>query len=173
MNDTAANQMSEEQAADLNRLMAAVGEPEAAQQQQVLAEQEEAQQATSGLASQNAQALEVLIGLAGPTLTAFGFPSVERVLGTVDDNTGCTKGQMLAGVWSAVLAKHGVDLGELGGQWKEEIAAVCVTLPIGAAIYKGIQNDCRQEAEPEPVGTLPKAPAVRAVQVDGVAVVHQ
>jgi hypothetical protein len=173
MSDQVENDMSAEQAADLQRLMAAAGEPDVAAQQQVLAEQQEAQQATNGVAAQNAQALEVLIGLAGPTFSTFGFPSVERVLNTLDEGTGCTKGQMLANVWSAVLAKHGVDLGELGGQWKEEISAVFVTLPIGFAIYQGIKNDCRPGDGPAPAGTAPQAAALKAVQVDGVAVVHK
>lgn len=173
MSDENNSAVSAEQAADLQRLLAGAAEPEAEQQQQVLVEQEEAQQATAGLAEQNAKALEVLVSLAGPTLGAFGFPSVERVLNTVDDNTGSTKGQMLAHVWSAVLAKHGVDLGELGGQWKEEIAAVFVTLPIGAAIYKGILNDCRPVDSPAPAAAAPQAAALKAVQVDGVAVVHK
>lgn len=173
MSDETENTMPAEQAAELQKLLLGAAAPEAELEQQALAEQEQALQATNGVASQNAQALEMLIGIAGPTLSTFGFPSVERVLNTVDEGAGCTKGQMLAGVWSAVLAKHGVDLGELGGQWREEIAAVVVTLPIGVAIYQGIRNDCRPKSDQEQVGAAPQAHALNAVQVDGVAVVQK
>jgi hypothetical protein len=167
------DEISGEQAADFQRLTRAAQEPEAELAQQ---QEQEQEQVVGGLVEKNTKALGMLLDLAGPTLDGFGFPTVGRVLNVMDQDTGQTKAQMLAGVWSVVLAKHGVDLGELGGQWKEEIAAVFVTLPIASAVYKAVMYDCKpkekaqqavpaaQQATPAVtvMGTPPEAVAAAA-----------
>jgi hypothetical protein len=157
------DEISGEQAADFQRLTRAAQEPEAELAEQ---QEQEQEQVVGGLIEKNAQALGMLLDLASPTLAEFGFPSVGRVLTFRDPATGQTKAQMLAGVWSTVLAKHGVDLGELGGQWKEEIAAVFVTLPIAGAVYKAVLHDCKPKEKAQQA--VPAAPqATPAVTVMG------
>lgn len=91
------------------------------------------------LIDQNTQSLGMMLELAGGTFGVVGFPSVAAVL--TPENKAA-----LAGVWGPVLTKHGINLGDLGGAYKEEIAAVVVTFPIAMAIAKGIRTDAAARA---------------------------
>lgn len=134
----------------LENQAAALDAETAAQGPEAQAAQAEAAEAMA-LVDQNQQACGMLLALAGQTFGIVGFPSVASVL-TED------KRAALAAVWAPVLTKYGVNLGDLGGAYKEEIAAVVVTLPIGLAIARAIKHDADARAKAiEPPGD--QAPA--------------
>ncbi|PJC99792.1 hypothetical protein GQ37_005650 [Janthinobacterium sp. BJB1] len=140
-------EMSGEQAADLQRLVSAA---EAQELDAEKSQQVEVERIGNELMDRNAQGLSMLIDLAGPTLAQFGFPSVAVVLGYKDES-GMTRGQMLASVWAPVLTKYGVDMAELGGTYKLEITAIFVSLPIVKALRDAVMHDVsvRRAAEAE------------------------
>jgi hypothetical protein len=117
--------------------------------------QAEAQAEVMLLADKNLAGIQMMLDLAGGTFGAFGFPSVAAVLSP-------DKKAMLAAVWSPVLTKYGVDLGELGGAYKEEIGALMVTAPIAVAIWAGLKADAASRAkaaEPAQPAAVEGAPA--------------
>lgn len=152
-------EMSGEQAADLQALMASAVEPEneAAQVQQA-----EVERVGNELMDRNAQGLGMLIDLAGPTLAQFGFPSVSLVLGFKDES-GQTRGQVLASVWAPVLTKYGVDMTDLGGKYKVEIMAVFVSLPIAKALRDAVMHDVAAKRAAEALKPGQQAPKAEEV----------
>ncbi|MGK5023108.1 hypothetical protein [Janthinobacterium sp. LB2P10] len=153
-------EMSGEQAADLQRLMSAAEtqENDAEKSQQV-----EVERIGNELMDRNAQGLSMLIDLAGPTLAQFGFPSVAVVLGHKDDS-GMTRGQLLASVWAPVLTKYGVDMAELGGTYKVEITAIFVSLPIVKALRDAVMFDVSVRRAAEAAKQGPQAPKAERVR---------
>lgn len=145
-----------EQLADLRRLQLAAGEPNADLQAMEDAEaaQAAAEQATH--ADQNSQAVRMGLDIAIPFLCKL-YPSLE----TIYDEQARAAIAMTVG---PVLTKHGIDLGDVGGRYREEIAMVVVCGPIAMATYQGIKADveAREKRAPKavaiaPVGEPPKA----------------
>lgn len=155
-NDAAA--MAPEQAADLRRLQLAAGEPNAELQAMEDAEaaQAAAEQAAQG--DQNSQAVRMGLDIAIPFLCKL-YPSLE----TVYDEQARAAVAMTVG---PVLSKHGIDLGDIGGRYKEEIAMVLVCGPIAMATYQGVKADveARDRRMPKAVASTPAAQAPKAAE---------
>lgn len=145
MADTkAAPAMNPEQAADLAALESAASQPQPGLQS-------DAPLAAPGRAELQAE-LSALFMLAAQTVGTI-YPSVKDTLNTQATDT-------LAAVWAAVCNKRGWLQGGIGGEYAEEIAAAAVTLPLGFALYKGIQSDIaarKKEDKPAPAIDAPEA----------------
>lgn len=87
---------------------------------------------------QNTGQVRMILALAVPILGKL-YPSIEDIY------TEPTCDQVAAAL-GPVLTKYGVDLGDLGGKWGEEIAAIMVCGPIAFATYKGIMADIAARA---------------------------
>lgn len=83
--------------------------------------------------NQNTGQVRMILALAVPVLGKL-YPSIE----TIYTDPACDQ---IAATLGPVLTKYGIDLGDLGGKWGEEIAAIMVCGPIAFATYKGIQAD--------------------------------
>jgi hypothetical protein len=145
--------MSDEQAADLRRLELSAGEPDVEQQQAAeLQAQDEAQQVAAA-ADKNTASVALMLALAVPFLGKL-YPCI------IDIYTDEAQAAM-AGTLGPVLTKHHINLGDLGGEYKEEIAAVIVCGPIAWATYTGIKADIASRAQQVPkavASNLQKAP---------------
>lgn len=131
-----------EQAADFARLMRAAGEPDADQAAQDAADQAQQDQQAAQAIDQNSEGVAMFLGLAVPFLGQL-FPSIP---GIYTDQAQAAMAMTLG----PVLTKYGISLGDLGGAYKEEIAAVLVCGPIAWATYKGIMADIAARAAPVP-----------------------
>lgn len=152
--------MPDEQAAHLRALEQAASEPDQAVAQ--LAEKEAAAevQAEQSLSEKNAAALSMFCELLVPTLDKFGYTTVAGVIAApADDMPDMTNGQALAAVWAPVLAKYGINLGDMGDKYKLEIVAVMVTVPIAKAIYGAMKTDT---GKPAPRAAAPQVEAAAA-----------
>lgn len=89
--------------------------------------------------------------------------TVGTIYPSVKENCNQQAIDALASVWSAVCNKRGWLQGGIGGEYAEEIAAAAVTLPLGFAIYKGIQADIqsrqRDTKQAEQPSIAPSMPA--------------
>lgn len=146
-----------EEAASLAALTTMAGAADA--QAQKAADQQQAQEdaALLSLEQENEQALMLVAELATPVFTTFGFPAVAEVL-REPHAAGPTNGQMLAKAWAPVLTKYGVSLGDLGGQYKAEIGALMITMPIAGALWAAVKADSARTAKPLPKAVAKAAP---------------
>lgn len=85
---------------------------------------------------------------------ALAVPILGRLYPCIADIYTDPTCDQLASVLGPLLAKYGINLGDLGDKWGVEIAAVMVCGPVVMATYKGIQTDIAMRADP-----LPKASA--------------
>ena len=143
--------MSEEQAADLRRLQLAADEPN--KELQALEDAEAANQAAEVAAQvdQNSNAVRMGLDIAIPFLSRL-YPSLAEVY--TEEARG-----MVAMTVGPVMTKYGIDLGDVGGRYREEIAMVVVCGPIAMATYQGMKADIEAREK-----RVPKA--VAAKQVD-------
>jgi len=143
--------MSEEQAADLRRLQLAADEPN--RELQALEDAEAASQAAEMAVQvdQNSQAVRMGLDVAIPFLCKL-YPSLETIY---DEGAR----QAVAMTVGPVMTKYGVNLGDVGGRYREEIAMVMVCGPIAMATYQGMKADIEAREK-----RVPKA--VAAKQVD-------
>jgi len=135
------------------------GEQAAASPEAVQAAQEA--QVVMGLEEQNQGAIALILGTAVPVLCEI-YPSLAGVY-TED---AC---QRIVGAVSPVLAKHGVDLSQWGGAYKEEIGAAMVCVPIAWATVQAVKADieAREAAKgPRTVG-VQQTQAQKAALVPG------
>lgn len=139
-----------EQLADLRRLQLAAGEPNADLQAMEDAEaaQAAAEQATH--ADQNSQAVRMGLDIAIPFLSKL-YPSLAEIY------TDEAKGAVAMTV-GPVLTKYGIDLGDVGGRYREEIAMVVVCGPIAIATYQGMKADIDARVKPVPKAVASKVP---------------
>lgn len=148
--------ISAEQSADLRRLMLAADQPNAELQALEDAEAANAAAEQAAQADQNSTAVRMGLDIAIPFLTRL-YPSLEDIY----DEQARTAVAMTVG---PVLTKYGIDLGDVGGRYREEIAMVMVCGPIAMATYQGIKSDieAREKRVPKavvakPAGAAPKA----------------
>jgi L-fucose isomerase-like protein len=134
--------MSAEQAADLRRLQLTAGEPNAEMQELEDAEAAQAAAEQAAHIDQNTSAVRMGLDIAIPFLARL-YPSLAEVY-TEDARAA------VAMTVGPVLTKHGVDLGDIGGQYKEEIAMVVVCGPIAMATYQGMKADLAARTAPVP-----------------------
>ena len=88
--------------------------------------------------NQNTGQVRLILALAVPVLGKL-YPCIEDIY---TDPT-C---EQISAVIGPVLTKYGINLGDLGGKWGEEIAAIMVCGPIAFATYKGILADIASRA---------------------------
>jgi hypothetical protein len=112
---------------------AAASSPEAMQAAQEL-------QVAMSMGEQNAAAVGGMLELALPLICPL-YPSLEAVY------TPEVRAQV-AGTLGPLLAKYGVNMEDMGGRYREEIAAAFVCGPIAIATYKGIKADIASRADP-------------------------
>ena len=156
MDDDTKQAMSDEQAADLRRLEMSAGEPDLEQQQAAQLEEQQAAQEVAAAADQNTKSVALMLALAVPFLGKL-YPCI------IDIYTDEAQAAM-AGTLGPVFTKHHINLGDLGGDYKEEIAAVMVCGPIAWATYAGIKADIATRAQ-----QVPKAVASTAQQAPKIA----
>jgi hypothetical protein len=151
----------DEEAASL-RALGAMANAEDVQARE-LADQEQAQEdaALLSLEQENEQALMLVAELATPVFLTFGFPAVAEVLRELHA-AGPTNAQMLAKAWAPVLTKYGVNLGDLGGQYRAEIGALMITMPIAGAVWNAVKADTTRKANPVPKAVVEAAPPTPA-----------
>lgn len=135
------------------------GEQQALSPEAVQAEQDAL--AVVGLADQNAGALALILGTAVPILSKL-YPSLEAVY----TEEAC---QSIVGSVSPVLAKHGVDLSQWGGAYREEIGAVMVCAPIAWATVQAVKADitAREAANAQQAVGVQKTAAQKAALKPG------
>jgi hypothetical protein len=95
---------------------------------------------------QNAEGVAFGLSLALTVLAPI-FPSLEGVYPEAVRN-------QVAQSLAPVLTKYNVNLADIGGNWKEEIGAAIVCVPIALATYKAIRHDLdakEQKPEEKPV----------------------
>jgi hypothetical protein len=149
----------DEEAASLRALEGMAGQEDAAASALASQEQAQADAQLMSLEQENEQALMLVADLATPVFAGFGFPTLARVLQDQNEGSGLSNAQTLAKAWAPVLTKYGVSLGDLGGQYKAEIGAVLVTIPIGTALWQAIQADAGRKQKPVPKAVEQAAPA--------------
>ncbi|WP_373986986.1 hypothetical protein [Duganella sp. BuS-21] len=108
--------------------------------QAVQAAQEEAMVMT--MADTNGRAVAGVLEMAAPLIEPL-YPSVAAVY-TPDV---CAQ---VGGALGPVLAKYGIDLGEWGGKYKEELTALFVCVPVALATVKAIKEDIAARTPAEP-----------------------
>lgn len=133
----------------------AAASPEAMIQAQ---QQTEEQAAASSLLEQNAKAIYAMTDLAMPLLGKL-YPSIPDAVPDKDRQT-------LAGVWAPVLTKHGINLADMGGKYKEEIAAVVLSLPIVLAAADAIRTDIAERAKKKPLDVKANDKPIQAQPVE-------
>jgi hypothetical protein len=101
----------------------------------------QAEAAALSMADQNSQAVFGIFELALP-IVGEAFPSLNTIY------TEEARGK-IAAVLGPLLAKYGINVHEVGGRYKEELAAGFVCVPIAIATYKGIKADIAAR-EPAP-----------------------
>jgi len=146
-----------EQAADLRRLQLAAAQPNAELQALEDAEQKQADADLAAQVDQNSQSVRMGLDIAIPFLSKL-YPSLTAIY----DEKARSAVAMTIG---PVLTKYGVDLGDVGGRYREEIAMVVVCGPIAMATYQGIKADVEARTTPvpkavasTPAGAAPEAP---------------
>jgi hypothetical protein len=109
------------------------------------------------LADTNTEGVCMIIDIALPVVGEM-YPSLTAVY----TPEACGR---IAGALGPVLAKYGIDLGELRGRWGEEILAALVCWPIAKATYAAIKHDIAVANGKEPVAVPAAAPAPPAAKV--------
>jgi hypothetical protein len=106
----------------------------------------EAQQAADvmSMADMNTRAVAGVLEMAAPMIAPL-YPSVAAVY----TPAVC---EQVGGALGPVLAKYGIDLGEWGGKWKEEITALFVCVPIMLETVKAVKADIAARVPPPAVG---------------------
>ncbi|SHL45248.1 hypothetical protein SAMN05216428_102448 [Nitrosospira sp. Nsp11] len=117
---TSTEDVSSEQASDFAALRAAVDEVEPVTV---------AEQSGPGLADELSGYIMLFVSVAKPALPSLGVIYTGEVVGAA------------AAAIASVCEKHGWLQGGLGGEYKEEIAAAMVLLPLGYATYRGVKSD--------------------------------
>jgi hypothetical protein len=120
---------------ELDGLEAAAGAIDAdvaAQAPGAVAEAQEEAQAAS-LADNNGRMVAGVLEMAAPMIAPM-YPSVAAVY-TPDV---CAQ---VGGALGPVMAKYGIDLGEWGGKYKEELTALFVCVPVALATFKALKAD--------------------------------
>lgn len=153
-----AGAMSAEQSADLRRLMLAADEPNAELQAVEDAEAARAAAEQAAQVDQNSNAVRMGLDIAIPFLSRL-YPSLEAIY----DEQARTAVAMTVG---PVLTKYGIDLGDVGGRYREEIAMVMVCGPIAVATYQGIMTDVGARKKPVPKAVAAQ-PADEAPKAEG------
>jgi len=115
------------------------GEAVAASPEGMMQAQEEAQALT--LADNNGRMVSGVLEMASPMIAPL-YPSVAAVY----TPEVCAQ---VGGALGPVLAKYGIDLGEWGGKYKEELTAAFVCLPVALATVKAIKTDIAAKTPPE------------------------
>jgi hypothetical protein len=92
------------------------------------------------MAEQNAAAVRGMLAVAIPLICPL-YPSLEAIYSP----DVCVQ---LAVTLGPLLAKYNVNLEDMGGKYREEIAAAFVCGPIAIATYKGIKADIASRAGP-------------------------
>lgn len=106
----------------------------------VIQAQQEAEAMT--LADSNGRAVAAVLEMASPMIAPL-YPSVAAVYTPeVCANVG--------GALGPVMAKYGIDLGEWGGRYKEEITALFVCVPVALATMKALKADVAARTPPDP-----------------------
>jgi len=153
----AAPAMPAEQLAELRRLELGANEPNNELQAMEDAEAAQAAAEVAAQADQNSNAVRMGLDIAIPFLSRL-YPSLAEVY--TDEARGA-----VAATVGPVLTKYGIDLGDVGGRYREEIAMVVVCGPIAMATYQGMKADieAREKQAPKavaakPVSEPPKAP---------------
>jgi hypothetical protein len=155
----AAPAMSEEQAAELRRLQLTAGEPNAEMAALEQAEADKAAAEQAAQVDQNSQAIRMGLDIAIPFLSRL-YPSLAEVY---DDGA---RGAVAMTV-GPVLSKYGIDLGDVGGRYREEIAMAVVCGPIAMATYAGMKADieARERRAPKAVASEAQQPPQQAEMV--------
>jgi hypothetical protein len=98
-------------------------------------------------ADQNIASVALILALSVPFLGRL-YPSLLVVY--TDEAQGAVSATL-----GPVLTKYGINLGDMGGRWKEEIAAVAVCGPIAIATLEGIKADiaAREKHVPKAVAS--------------------
>lgn len=149
----AAPAMADEQAMDLRRLKLAASQPNAELQALEDAEAAQAADEQAFQIDQNTGSVRMGLDIAIPFLSKL-YPSLADIY--TDEARAA-----VAMTVGPVLTKHGVNLGDIGGQYKEEIAMVAVCGPIAMATYQGIKADiaARERQVPKAVASEAKQAA--------------
>jgi hypothetical protein len=133
-------EMGEGGGAELNAIIMQAGmvdgladaaSPEAMQQAQEM-------QIVVSMAEQNASAVAGVLSLAIPLIAPL-YPSLEGIY----TPEVCER---VAASLGPLLAKYGVNMEDMGGKYREEIAAAFICGPIAVATYKGIKADVEARA---------------------------
>lgn len=114
----------------------------------VQAAQEMAQAMT--MAETNGRTVAGVLEMASPMIAPM-YPKVAAVY-TPDV---CAQ---VGGALGPVMAKYGIDLGEWGGRYKEELTALFVCVPIALATFKALKEDVADRAPPEKLASGDLAP---------------
>ena len=108
----------------------------------IIAQQEEAAALDQG--TNNGKALRLMLGLGVPLLGKL-YPCIVEIY-TEEAQ------EQVADSLGPVLTKYGVDLGDLGGAYREEIAAAIVCVPLALATVAGMRADIAARAAQAPKG---------------------
>lgn len=125
------------------------GEAAATAPEAVAAAQEQAM--VVSLADSNGRMVSGVLEMVSPMIQPL-YPSVAAVY-TPDV---CAQ---VGGALGPVLAKYGIDLGEWGGRYKEELTAIFVCLPVAGATVKALKADIAAKEEAGKPVIEEKAPA--------------
>ncbi|MTV36274.1 hypothetical protein [Duganella radicis] len=115
----------------------------------------EEQQVLLSVADENKRGVLLVLGTALPVLGKL-YPSL---LAVYTDEAQAA----IAETVGPLLAKHGIDLKDFGGNYREEIAAALVCGPIAWATVQAVKADiaARAEAPQQPAKPLPAGPAAK------------
>lgn len=141
--------MADEQRANLAALEMGAAQPD---QAAALIESAEAD-AQAAAQGANTGQVRMILALAVPVLGKL-YPCLIDIY----DDTTC---EQVAGTLGPVLTKYGIDLGDLGGKWGPEIAAIMVCGPVAFATYKGIMADIASRGAQVPKAVASTAPQGR------------
>lgn len=111
-----------------------------AQAPQAMADAQQAD-AVMTLADTNGRAVAGVLEMAAPMIAPL-YPSVAAVY----TPQVC---EQVGGALGPVMAKYGIDLGEWGGRYKEEITALFVCVPVVMATMKALKADVAARAAKE------------------------
>lgn len=107
------------------------------------------------LADVNGRTVTGVLEMAAPMISPL-YPSVAAVY----TPEVCAQ---VGGALGPVMAKYGIDLGEWGGRYKEEITALFVCVPVALATLKAIKADVAARAPQTPKEIEAQAMAGAAV----------
>lgn len=108
----------------------------------------EEQQVLLSVADENKRGVLLVLGTALPVLGKL-YPSLQAVY--TDEAQAA-----IAETLGPLLAKHGIDLKDFGGNYREEIAAALVCGPIAWATVQAVKADIAARMETKPQAEKPK-----------------